>query len=131
MATIFQFQVAKAALSVYWKAYLWLKNLMKSTYYGEIYLMFKCVHCHREESSLKLVVVWLHYPDRIGLLCFTRLISHLSSCEIIFAQKCLLSSSDRKVSQSSMIHIDPFVALLETSSSYSGFLFVLNLEDVS
>lgn len=104
---------------------------MNSTYYCEIYLMLKCVHCHGEESSLKLVVVWLHYPDRIGLVCFTRLISQLSSCEIIFAQKCLLSSSDRKVSQRSMIHIDPFLALLETSSSYSGFLFVLNLEDAN
>lgn len=44
--------------------------------------MFKCVHCQREESSLKLVVVWLHHPEGIGLVCFTGLINHLSGSEI-------------------------------------------------
>lgn len=81
MATIFLFKVARPALSVYLKAYLWLKNLTKSTYYCILYLMFN-VFTNREESSLKLVIVWLLYPEIIVLLCFTRLINHLSSDEI-------------------------------------------------
>lgn len=81
------------------KLILWVKNLMKSTSYCKICLTFKCVHCHREESSLKLVVIWLHYPETSGLVRFTRLITHLTSCEINnFCPEKLESSSDSKVS---------------------------------
>lgn len=74
-------------------------------------------------------MVWLHYPERIRLMYFTRPINHLSSYEtsIFFSQKWFLVSSERKVGQQSLLHVNHFVALLEASYSYSGFLLVLNL----
>lgn len=97
-------------------------------YYYKIYLIFKCVHCHREESSLDLMAVWLHYPERMSLIYFTRLINRISSYKTsIFSQKCFLFSSEKKVGQQSL-HVDNFVALLETSYSYSGLLLVLNFD---
>lgn len=95
-------------------------------YYYKIHLTFKYVRSHREESSLELKAIWLRSPERIY---FTRLINHLSSYEIsIFSQKCFLFSSERKVSQHSLLHVDHFAALLETSYSDSGFLLALNLD---